>query len=266
MILSLLLVLCVWPALWRAQLTLAPTQGIICDVCYASPCNASNATSPSLLFCALVNTTQCGACATNCLQCLNNASGYVCHCPGTPPSTVAPTARPTTETPTVVNATRRPTPVITQAPTVFRECLFCNGSSPPPSLPCPGSTEVQMLCENEASNSSSCAPCPTFCPFCFPLLAPTPQYVCTCPPTEAPTLAPTTRAPTGKPTLVPTTVAPTHFNEPVWATAFLWVFLIGLGVLLLMVFLACAIVNIPAFAHRHRGPQTQQMKEFYHNS
>lgn len=120
------------------------------------------------------------------------------------PAPVAPTNAPTntpTNTPTQT-PTSSPTNAPTNTPPSFNQCQFCNDRSPPPIIPCNDSArKLLMLCK--AYDTTDCIPCPLFCPFCYPVLAPSPRYVCQCPPTNAPTLSPT-QSPTNSPTMAPT--------------------------------------------------------------
>lgn len=129
----------------------------------------------------------------------------------TPPTnepTEAPTSNPT-NSPTP--PTRAPTKAPTAPPPQFYECNFCNNSFPPPSLKC-NDDQHMLLLLCKAYDGVSCIPCPTFCSFCFLVLAPTPKHVCTCPTTLSPTVAPT-KAPTRSPTMAPTGAPTTHLPD-----------------------------------------------------
>ena len=125
---------------------------------------------------------------------------------------IAPTPSPT-RTPTRM-PTRTPTTTPTRAPTprppTFNECRLCTSSLPPTSRPCNDShSKLRLMCR--AYDNVTCVFCPPYCSFCYPLLAPSPSYVCTCPLTSAPTPAPTpapTMAPTASPTSAPTKQLP----------------------------------------------------------
>lgn len=227
----------------------------ICNVCYSEPCDISNSSLGDLLFCSIsANSTQCAPCPVNCSQCLNlTNTTFTCFCPvTTAPTTASPTIAPTTIAPTEINTTYSPTVPTnspTSAPTVFFECTFCNNTSPPPSLPCNGSSQLLMLCETEAG-PNMCLPCPVFCSFCFPILAPTPFYICTCPPTGAPTETPTTLSPTVAPTGSPTTAAPTFTPIPFMdLTMSLILLAFAIGVAVLCIF--CIMFIMPAGMHRY---------------
>jgi len=267
-------------------------QNTICSVCYASPCDFLNITSNILLYCSLFNTSQCGLCSLNCTQCYLTNSPYVCICPTLPPGTPTyePTTKePTTEEPTSEEPTFPPTeegfttnsptgsppfppfpptfqptlqppttisPAIVPTPSItFNQCQFCNNTSPPPSLSCNGSSSLLMLCQLDNTSISSCTICPIFCSFCFPLFAPTPQYICTCPSTKSPTLQPT-RSPTRSPTTEPT-IAPT--NKPKDNDIFkitIIVIVISFGVVLCILFSVCLIFVVPKGIYFEAEPIT----------
>ena len=224
----------------------------ICSVCYSEPCPAPNA-SLSVLYCAQVGTGACGACSPNCSQCqtLNATNNYVCGCAGTTAPTPAPTVTPA---PTLFNHTQVPSPAPTSAPTVFSQCTFCGFASPPISLPCNGSSSLLMLCETPVP--STCVPCPLFCSFCYPLLAPTPSYVCACPPTEAPTPAPTrSAAPTAVPTAAPTEAPPTVPLD--WQTPAATIFTIAVVCASLALFLTCLLCWVRPLLDRYNRNTVQ---------
>lgn len=226
------------------------TPSPICSVCYSEPCLFTP--SVSLLFCAQFNTTACGPCSSNCTQChpasLNNTP-FSCTCNGTSAPTGQPTGAPVTPVtpaPTIFNTTRAPTPPTTAptaAPTVFSQCQFCGGGSPPNATHCPGSSSLLMLCQLQ-SPPGACAPCPVFCSFCFPPLMPTPAYTCTCPATHAPTRAPS-RAPTGTP--APTTApTPAPVAPPVeWQVPLVTIVLLSLAIAFCVFIGVCCTTILP---------------------
>lgn len=130
----------------------------------------------------------------------------------TPSPTMPPD--PPTRSPTRA-PTKAPTSAPTRAPTVspppFNECRFCNNTSPPPYISC-NDTHSKRLMLCMTYTNLSCVPCPSFCSFCYPVLAPAPSYVCTCPATSAPTFSPT-RAPTMAPTVSPTGAPTEHLPD-----------------------------------------------------
>ncbi len=245
---STLFAMIVLLATMMTQWSVSAAPSSICSVCYSQPCPFTP--SVSLLFCAQFNTTACGPCSLNCTQCqpasLNNTP-FACTCNGTSAPTGQPTAAPVTAAPTVFNTTGAPTPPTlapTAAPTVFSQCQFCGGTSPPNATQCPGSSSLLMLCQLQ-SPPGTCAPCPTFCSFCFPPLMPTPAYTCTCPPTQAPTAAPT-RVPTGTPapTQAPT---PAPVAPPVdWQWPLITVVLFSLAAFFCIFIAVFCIVILPS--------------------